>query len=208
MKLSEFELQDVASTFKQESLENLKAIQGLMNKEINNRMATVDCYPTPVSLGYCATIPVAAQEKACNKMSTANSMSIVTAYPQETIEERRISFLVGQLSEAKHRKNTELQRHHGLLDDERPRSPKELVERIEKGLYVIPEQFAGDDVYGYNITDYFEWRNPKVKKDKEGYAKSKKEMEADFRETNRIIILKDEEKGLAALEKFEKAKFH
>lgn len=202
MKMSEFELQDVASTFKQEDLSNLKAIQGELNRELNRRYGVdkgyLDCcvsdVPTPIQ-----------QEK---KMNTASSMSIVASVPAETLAERRISFLNNHLENARTRKETELERHFGLIDDEAPRNPKELVERIKDGLYVIPEAYSTEEGYLYNPSNYIEWRNPKVKKDKDGHLKAKKEMHEHYREAQRIIVLKDEEKGLAALEKFEKTKFH
>jgi hypothetical protein len=213
MKMDNKERDDLVGTIAREDINNLKLIQKIINKEINYRMDNIeDCMPTakvPVGysvaaapvVGYCAN---AVPQQEVKKMNTANSMAIVTS--SETIEERRISFLVNQLESAKHRKDLELQRHFGLIGDERPATATELVERIKDGLYVIPEH--GKDVRSYYSFDYIEWRNPKIKKDQEGYNKAEKEMQAEAREANRTIVLSDPEKGRSALEKFEKSKFH
>lgn len=211
MKMDDIERQSLKDSIAREDISNLKTIQKILNQEINFRMQNIEnCvsaidhptidYSTPV-VGYCAK---AVPQQEVKKMNTANSMAIVSH--AETIEERRISFLVSQLESAKHRKYTELKRHFGLIDDERPATATEMVDRIKDGLYVIPEDHK--DTRSYYMMDFIEWRNPKIKKDQGAFDKAEKEMEAEAREVNRTIVLSDPDKGLAALEKFEKAKFH
>jgi hypothetical protein len=195
MKMSSYELEEVASVFRNEDLDNLKNIQSLLNKEINYRMNKLDCCVQDIPA------PIQIKEE---KMNTANSVATLVSVSKETTEERRISFLLDQLTDANYRKTAELRRSYGLLDDERPRTAQELVDRIKDGQFELDEKTKDDR----GFFEHIRWCNPKIKKDKVGYEEASKKMEEAHRQASRTIILKDQAEGLEALEKFEKAKFH
>jgi len=65
------------------------------------------------------------------------------------------------------KKADELRKLFGLVDDDAPRTPTELVKRIMDGKFVISKEYADKDVY--RPSDYIQWRDPAIVKDKEGF---------------------------------------
>jgi hypothetical protein len=212
MKMTDNELKDVSNTLAREDLSNLKAIQSALNKELTYRYKEMNevvgkqesiCIMDDVV--YCE--PLQTKEKE-TKMNGANAYAMASAVvtPQETIQEKRIRHLLSRAAEAECKKRTELQRHFGMIDDERPATAAELVERIEKGQFILRDETK--DRKGYYVFENITWRNPKIKKDEAGYDKAIETMDEYIVDVHSTIILEDEKEGLAAVKAFEKKKFH
>lgn len=87
-----------------------------------------------------------------------------------------------------------------MYNDPTPHTPKELVDRIKAGLYVIPE---GADEFDGNPLYTIEWRDPNAKKDTEGYKKYKEMLKLLRTKAQDTIVVKSLDEGLAAVQEFE-----
>jgi len=149
------------------------------------------------------------QEKE-TKMQFAEINAIGVNTADTEIRNQR-KYLQDQLYRAKYAHYEPLQRAFGLRDEDAPRSPTELVERIKAGMYTVKpgetdaegvEKFYDSPMY------YFRWRNPETKKDQEGYNAAKKLLEKAYTDAERVIMVGDAKEGLEAVKQYETATFH
>lgn len=141
------------------------------------------------------------KKKEAPSMPAYQNTTLAVSGP-EPEEKRQRDYLVRELKHVWEEKLDPLPHEFGLTDDERPKSPKELVERIKAGQIVLPEN--ADKENWYNPWDTIRWRNPKTKEDVEGYKAAKQELSDAFIKTKRQIMIASLADGLVALEKFEK----
>lgn len=121
-------------------------------------------------------------------------------------------FLQRRLSSEKYKKLEEINKVFHLTDDPAPKSAKETLDRIQKGLYVLPPKYLEnseddeDDFCCFSPTEVMyqiRWRDPAVKEDKEGAKAATKALEAAYQKAYDTATVLDAEKGLAALTEFQ-----
>lgn len=95
------------------------------------------------------------------------SYASATIVNEATIERDQREIVVNALRSAKEKTYTDLKKQFGLVDDEKPTTPADLVKRIQDGLYTIDK----DDVdrVTYEPSYYIRWRDPSKVEDKAGY---------------------------------------
>ena len=165
-------------------------------------MQDYDLYPTTNSFAKL-------QQEKENTMQTLNIVAHADQSERYPTEQRQRDHLIGRLHEIKCTKNEALRVQFGLAELPRPKSAAELVEYIKAGKYVftreddlVNEDFDYNEFY-YSPWSYLEFRDPEVKKDREGYEKAKKALEKLYDDTRDEIVVLDVEKGLAAVRQFE-----
>ncbi len=106
-------------------------------------------------------------------------------------------------------KDSAINKHFGIVDD-RPVTPKGVVEAIKSGKFTFVDEKTCDD-----IGEWDSWMNPlrglrftEVKEDKAGAKKAHEAMRAARDALDTEISVLDPKEGLAALRKFEEKKFH
>lgn len=152
----------------------------------------------PTSDGGCEVFKMKQEEKE-NTMSHLDHMESYELTP----DERKASFLENELERFDSKKTIELRQKFGLEDDDRPRTPTELIDRIKAGLYVLNE-----DRKDYRTNwplDYISWRDPSKQKDQKGYAAAYDKLQALLKDTQRAIVIQTPAEGLIALKAFETA---
>jgi hypothetical protein len=116
-----------------------------------------------------------------------------------------------RLNDMAYKKLPELRKAFGLVNDEDPKTPDELIQRIKDGKFVLPstedqEKNRERDFYS-SAWSFIEWRDPSVKRDQSGYAAAKDKLNAAATQVRDIIMVKTPEDGLAALQAFEAQSF-
>jgi len=147
------------------------------------------------------------QEKGNKQMHTyANNAE------QFAIEQR--NFLFGKLSSAFTEKDFDLRKAFHLMDDDRPTSVKEFVQRIKDGKFTLPkdwdEEQDEDDCY-FDLSDFvyaLRWRDPAVKEDKAGYKAARETLSKAYDDAATTVMLKSLDDGLKAVEDFKAQTFH
>ena len=135
-------------------------------------------------------------------MGTAvSSLSVSNAPTQESLAFERI---VHRAKEEYNEKDRALRKQYGITKDDTPRTPKDLIERIKAGKYVLRDEY--ENSYCYNPGEYITWKDPKIEKDQDGYEKASKKLEKSYQETLDLIYISTGEEGLKAFQKFEKEK--
>lgn len=105
-------------------------------------------------------------------------------------------------------KKEALKKDFGLIDDEAPRTAKELAARIAAGKFVIDTTKEVSE-WDFSIRRAFSWRDPSVKKDEDGYKAARKVLDKKLTETKDIIVASEKATdALAAVKDLETATFH
>lgn len=159
-----------------------------------------------------ASMPEAKENTMNNNMSVAALNTKQYSVEQDRVEH----FTKVRLPKIAYEKERELEKHFGLVDDKRPTTWKELLERIEKKQFVVDEKTealfeTGDfDFFSRCPLDNVRFRDPEKKEDRKGWMEAVKSMHDGMRETEDEIVAhqNDGEKILAALSKFEGKTFH
>jgi hypothetical protein len=137
--------------------------------------------------------------------------SLQNEVPMYTETESQRNYLKNRLYTVFEEKDRELGRKYGVEDDVYPQTWGELIDRIAKGRYVLPQENKDDSYEHHSLLDInymIRWRDPDLKADKEGYKIVKNKMrEAKQAALDKISIL-DPKEGLNVLNEFEKATFH
>jgi len=163
------------------------------------------------SYGSLACTPCPDLEKyirPVNKEEGNNPMNCATATVQagttETQDQRK--YLTNRLQEVYSDKRDPLEAAFGLTDDEAPRGPLELSERLKAGKFSVRylEADTHPDAYRYwHWTDLIQWRDPAAKRDEDGFKKAVEELKA-LRQAALDTIKIDEPKvGLDAIKALE-----
>lgn len=158
-----------------------------------NSLATLPCTP-------CA--PCAPkQSKGCKKPYN----NCVEATNEETtkmnIEREKIAYLQDRIYTIVSQADTALERKFGLIDDETPRNPKELVDRITSGKYVLPEK--NEERYGYGPLHGMKWRDPSVVTDRDGYKAAEAALSKSAQPIKDAINILPADQALKMLQDFE-----
>jgi len=149
------------------------------------------------------------------KEPTMNTLNIVASTSQsgaQTLEQDTREYLRSRLSKSYWSKTEDLRPAFGLEDDTPPKTPKEVIERITSGMYVLPK--VDEDTADDEGTDWYQpwnsirWRDPAKKKDGEGYELALKTLAKDRDASLDIIMTSDSKAGLEALQKFESTAIH
>lgn len=156
-------------------------------------------------------------KKECKMSTTSTSTAIsVTA---ELPGRREKDYLLSRLDSLTQTHTRSLKEHFNL-NDLYPRTPFELMEFLKKGHYELSEkriQRVRDNEYGYTKDEDLYWgeplsylvfRDPKKKRDKEGFEKAEELLLKAKQSTKDLIIIKSPDEGLAALQAFENQTFH
>jgi hypothetical protein len=152
------------------------------------------------------------QEATINKMSKKKKGNTMCydcdgGYGRATVEEQRIQHLRDRLSIVNYEKDRKLMKAYGLMDDDIPATLDEMIERLTSGKFVVPEDKKKRVSYLTNIVSWIEWRDPEVKRDKEGYKEASEKLSKAFNETLDTIVISDPKAGLEALQAFENTEF-
>lgn len=138
------------------------------------------------------------------KQEEANMYAqIQTSSPEQDAR----AHLRDRLRTVKYETQAKLRKDFGLDDDEAPRTPKELAERLASGKFIVKHANDEKQPSLYSVSSYIRWRDPAVKEDQAGYDKAKEKLSKAYTEAKDVIIVKSPEEGLKALQGFEKAKF-
>lgn len=151
---------------------------------------------------------------ACEASAQVNFINIKEKRPGMFIdgslstEANQKEYLSGRVREVALKKYEDLLRTHGLKDDPQPITPKELVDRIKAGQYVLPENSDDRDFYHYLLPAHFIiWRNPEIKKDQENFNKAEAAMIVEKTKVLDTIMVSNAADGLKALQEFEAKDF-
>lgn len=142
------------------------------------------------------------------------NMNAIYAQATNTInhvsdEQKQREYLIGRLDEIFRTKNSDLEVVFGMKEV-RPRTVNELIEFISKGKYELRDGYL-DTPDWYSMDSflcYFDWKDPSIKNDPEGYKAARKVMDLARTETQDCIKIKSPEAGLDAMQAFEKRTFH
>lgn len=110
-------------------------------------------------------------------------------------------YLVGRLLSARDVKASAAYKTFGLETDDRPITPKELVDRITSGKFVINTDKS--DYRTHYPMDFIEWRDPAIKKDRPGYEAWEKLLGTAYYAAKDQIMIGTPADGLKALQTFE-----
>jgi len=121
-----------------------------------------------------------------------------------SIEQQTLDYLLRRLDNIYYAKEGALPKFYGLRDDDAPSDHKEMLERLNDGLYVIDEKHEGRYWSAYEA---LHWRDPSVKQDAKGYAEAKNLLIAAKIAAKDLIMVKTADEGLEALQAFEKEEF-
>jgi len=162
-----------------------------------------------------AQVPTSMKKKEENTMNTLNIVASAAQSSAQTFEHEAREYLRNRLSKTYWTKTEDLRPSFGLEDDSPPKTPKEVIERITSGMYMLPEEpeddFAQGDLGGeswYQPWNSIRWRDPAKKKDRDGYNLALKTLAKDRDATQDIIMTSDGKAGLEALQKFESTAIH
>ena len=154
------------------------------------------------------------EKKMAHAYATANLMTV--SHPTE--HEQAKSHLSYRLMQITGKKTEDLQKHFHLADDEAPKTPKQLIDRIKEGKFKVrkpdhsfddTEDYLDSDRYSaYHLMSYFNWRDPDHKKDHKGYDAAIKKLEKAVEHLNDTLVVAEAKDGLIALREFEEKKFH
>lgn len=121
----------------------------------------------------------------------------------ETQDQRH--YLARQLQSVGYAKDIEMMKSFGLTDDPYPRKGSELLDRIKAGKYILRDEKSVK--WAESALDYFEWRDPAIVKDQDGFDEAHKVMQKSKLDTDRTIQIAAPADGLAALKAFEAMSF-
>jgi hypothetical protein len=142
------------------------------------------------------------QEEGNNPMNYATAT--VQAGTTETQDQRK--YLTNRLQEVYSDKRDPLEAAFGLTDDDAPKGPLELAERLKDGKFTVRYMETGTnpDVYRYwHWTDLIQWRDPAAKRDEDGFKKAIEELRALHQAALDTIKIDEPKAGLEAIKALE-----
>lgn len=169
---------------------------GVYNIQVNSGMAvTSPCYPSnPPRCGQ----PV---QKKAKKMYDCDFECETLTEAQQTK-----NHLIMRLNESSNEKESALHKAYGLRDDERPKTPREFLDRITQGKFVVSEDNMNKNIYYFE--DAVRWRDPSVKKDEAGYKLAATKVQDAQSDAIDEIMVKTPEQGLDVLKAFKATAFN
>lgn len=123
---------------------------------------------------------------------------------QKDPEASKRRYLRDRLETIKYAQKRDLRKVYGLDDDEAPKTPKEMAERLASGRFVVKgaEDKDQKDIQ-YRWSSYIVWRDPSVKEDKAGFDAAYDELKKALKPVEDAIAIKTPAEALKALEEFE-----
>lgn len=134
-------------------------------------------------------------------MHTNNSLNIEAAMTPTDEAVAMRQYLRGRMYDVIGKKVTEAECNFGLIDDESPRSPEEIVERIKSGMFVIPAP-EGRDNWGSPYKMIL-WRDPAKVKDRDGYNAWSAKLDVARTKLEDTIAINSPADALSELQAFE-----
>lgn len=128
---------------------------------------------------------------ACKQEKEMNQIS-----PEKTYLSRRLDNIEYNVQRS-------LPKKFGLQDNDRPRTPNELISQITSGKYVVAK--GREDTKIYDPMDFIRWRDPTTVEDQAGHDAAVAKLHADTQAARDVIVVKDLDSGLKALQDFETA---
>lgn len=105
-----------------------------------------------------------------------------------------------------------LQADFGLTNEESPKTPKEMTDRIIAGKFALPKDADNEDDYIFcgtsDLARKIIWRDPAKVADKDGYKAAKVLLDAAYNSTVDAIMVSEPAEGLVAYQNFTKQTFH
>ena len=169
-----------------------------------------DCFkmnncPT-VCTNFLAPIEVCSPYAYGGKQEEVNSMNYASASvtaPATDVQDQR-KYLGKRIEEVYYEKRGPLEATFGLNDDEAPRDPKELKDRLDSGKYIIRGLDKDADCYRYfHASELIQWRDPARKADQDGFEAARKALKAVRQEAVDVAKLKSIDEGFEQLKKLE-----
>lgn len=114
--------------------------------------------------------------------------------------------LISRLGEFANEKESVLRKAYGLQDDERPKTPREFLDRVTQGKFVISDENMNKNIYYFE--DAVRWRDPSVKKDEAGFKLAATKVEDARTDSLDEIMVKTPEQGLDILKAFKATAFN
>lgn len=140
-------------------------------------------------------------------------------------EQEATEHLLDRLYKSYEDKRIDLKKQFGLVDEDAPKTRKDLIERITQGKYQITPAGQAQDVLNEKMngilpniaemlgTDYLlaswaiRWRDPSKAEDLEGFDAAIKRRDAAYDKATTIILVKSGDEAIKAVEDFELQSF-
>lgn len=158
-----------------------------MNGCVTTNYPPLDIYkPCPAPTVKIGWAKPAKQEDKIPMASYAQATVINPA----SLESDQRSHVRARLRDLKYDHVTALKKQFGLVDDDAPRTPAELIERITSGNYTIDEEHLDYKSWGAGgAAEYIRWRNPNVIEDKAGFKAAEKKLDDAYQSAKDAAIL-------------------
>lgn len=125
----------------------------------------------------------------------------VDALPSQSDEAQKREYLAARVRRIQDDLAHDGRKTYGLVDDESPDTPTELVKRIQDGKFVIPKEYA--DKALYDPIRYIKWRDPDLKEDWDGHKDFCDRLSKEATKTLDIVKIADPADGLKAIQALE-----
>lgn len=177
-------------------------------KDLEASMQYLQVNSTGVSMSPCYPTPCVAAKTAPVKKKAKNMYDCDEYGCGEPLNEAQQTknHLIGRLDSVSSEKTDGLSKAYGLRDDERPKTPREFLDRITNGKFVVAEDNMNKKIYYFE--DAVRWRDPAIKRDEEGFALASKKLEDARTDATDEIMVKTPEQGLDVLKAFKAATFN
>lgn len=130
----------------------------------------------------------------------------MTAVDNTARDQRR--YISERAYEVYYAKEFELKKAFGLTDTPQPETPKEFIQFIKEGKFILEEKYEDARLgYVWNVGSYIRFRDPKVKEDRKGYEAAKKLLDKDVQALRDDIAILDPKESLEKLRAFEAKSF-
>lgn len=142
----------------------------------------------------------------CEEVSQQKQETETTMYFETNKVEPAIQRYLQRVNEIMWAKQTELASAYGITGDRTPSSPKDIVDRILAGKYILPDEDTIEKCACFccdSPVDVIIWRDPAIKVDRAGYDVAFKALDKAKTDALDLIIASTPIDALAALKAFE-----
>lgn len=123
-------------------------------------------------------------------------------FDSESPQANTLEYLSNRTYNVYSAKRDGLMKKYGLVDDDAPTTPREVIDRLASGKFVVNQDNMDKRAYG--SFNYFVWRDPAQKKDKEGFAVAETALNAARTKAEDVmVVMTDPATQLKALQDFE-----
>jgi hypothetical protein len=160
----------------------------------------------------CFDIPTPSYNKCVAKSTQANIDLQVNMPQAQDPALKGKDHLLKRAAEAQNTKYNDLRKAFHLDDAAEPATVKDFIQRIRDGKFVIDltekEQAERTFWSTERLIEEFQWRDPAVPADEEGFEKATAALRQSLNDVSDEIIVKTPEAGLEALRAFQAKTFH